>query len=157
LARVPRGQFARFIVVGCWNTAFSYCVYAFFTYILTGVIPYAYMAAMAVSSVINISVAYLGYKLFVFKTKGNYVREYFRCYVVYGAAAATNILLLPVLVILLDLVIVQQVYVPYIAGGALSLGTVFLSFFGHKEFSFKPQCGAATRATAPGEATESER
>jgi putative flippase GtrA len=141
LARVTNGQFVRYIIVGGWNTLFSYFVFAFFTYILTGVIPYAYMAATVISSIINITVAYLGYKRFVFKTKGNYLAEYLRCYVVYGSAAVASLILLPVLVYLLNFVIVQRVYVPYIAGAIVSLGAALVSFFGHRNFSFNCQPG----------------
>jgi putative flippase GtrA len=94
------------------------------------------MAAAVLNTVVNITVAYLGYKIFVFKTKGNYVREYLRCYLVYGTTILVNLALLPVLVAALDPLIRPQVYAPYIAGAILTAGSVVLSFLGHKRYTF---------------------
>ncbi len=135
--RIPEGQFIRYLLVGAWNTFFGYALYAGLNYVLTDVIPYAYMAASVISNIIAITVAYLGYKVFVFRTRGNILREYLRCYAVYGAAAAMNLILLPVLVTGLNFIITQRVYAPYIAGAILTAVTVLASFFGHRNFSFK--------------------
>jgi putative flippase GtrA len=131
----PVAQVARYLIVGVWNTFFGYGLYALFTYLLTGIVPYAYMLASVLSNVIAITVAFLGYKWFVFKTKGNYLREYLRCYVVYGTAFLVSLALLPVLVALLDLVI-RPAYAPYVAGAILTVGTVLVSFIGHRHYSF---------------------
>jgi len=111
----PLDQVARYLIVGVWNTLFGYGLFALFTYLLTGIVPFAYMLASVLSNVIAITAAYLGYKWFVFKTKGNYLREYLRCYLVYGAAFLITLALLPVLVFLLDRVVAPRT-APYIAG-----------------------------------------
>jgi len=149
-----RKQFVRYLVVGVWNTVLGYAVYALFTALLTGVIPYAYLAASVISTIISVTNAYVGYKLFVFKTKGNYLREYLRFFVVYGAAGLVNLLLLPLLVplcawligqhhwTLLNMagktLVVQQSTAPYLAALLLLVVIVTASFFGHREFSFRP-------------------
>ena len=67
---VPGGQLGRYLVVGIWNTAFGYATFALFTLLLEGHVPASYMVASLLASVINITVAFLGYKWFVFKTAG---------------------------------------------------------------------------------------
>jgi putative flippase GtrA len=132
---LPPGQVARYLVVGVWNTLFGYGLFALFTWLLTGIVPMAYMVACVLGNAIAITVAFLGYKWFVFKTKGNYLREYLRCYVVYGTAILANLALLPVFVKLLELIVGLK-YAPYIAGAVLTAGTVLVSFVGHRQYSF---------------------
>src|ERR1700674_2234048 len=81
---IPPGQFGRYLLVGLGNTVFGYATFAFFTAILDRYVPQSYMLASVLASVLNITVAFLGYKWFVFKTKGNYLREWGRCVGVYG-------------------------------------------------------------------------
>ena len=81
---IPPGQFGRYLLVGAWNTAFGYGSFAFFTALLSPVVPHSYIVASAISSLLNISVSYFGYKIFVFKTKGDYMREWIRCVAVYS-------------------------------------------------------------------------
>ena len=134
--RLPIGQVFRYLLVGAWNTFFGYGLFALFTYLLTDRLPFAYMAASVLSNVIAVTVAFLGYKWFVFKTEGNYFREYARCYLVYGTAFLANLAMLPVLVCLLNWSLGPRPSVPYIAGAALTAGTVLVSFLGHRHFSF---------------------
>ena len=135
-SHIPPGQVVRYLIVGVWNTAFGYGLYAGFTYVLTGRIPFAYMVASVLANVIAISVAFIGYKWFVFKTEGNYLREYFRCYVVYGTAFLVTFALLPIVVGLLNWTLGPWKSVPYIAGAILTGGSVVVSFVGHRQFSF---------------------
>jgi putative flippase GtrA len=130
-------EVVRYLIVGGWNTAFGYGVFAALTYLFTGVIPYPYMVANAVASVLSITVAFLGYKLFVFKTKGNYLREYLRTWVVYGASTLSGLALLPVMVMLVGLVIKNAAIVPYVAQAVLTPIVVASSFLGHKKYSFR--------------------
>jgi putative flippase GtrA len=133
------GQIIRFLLVGGWNTAFGYCLYVAFTYLLTGVIPYAYMAAHVLAYVLSITVAYFGYKFLVFKTKGNYLREYLRTYLVYGASCLMGLVLLPVAVMLVRPFCPKLALAPYIAQAFVLPIVVATSYFGHKKFSFRPR------------------
>ncbi len=135
--KIPDKQIIRYVIVGTWNTFFGYAVYAFFTYMLTGLVPHAYIFASVIANVISITVAYIGHKFFVFKTKGNYLREYMKFYAVYGVAVIVNITLLPFVVAAVSYVTNQEKYSPYIAGIILTSITVICSFFGHKNFSFR--------------------
>ena len=72
---LPSWQFLRYLLVGAWNTVFGYLTYAVLTWVLSRHLAYGYLYAAVFSNVIAISVAFLGYKWFVFKTHGNYLRE----------------------------------------------------------------------------------
>ena len=118
---IPPGQLARYLVVGAWNTLFGYGTYALFTALLAPVIPHSYVVALVLSSLLNITVSFLGYKWFVFKTKGNYLREWMRCVAVYSSGIALGVCLLPVVVYILRHGTRFQAAAPYL-GGALLTG-----------------------------------
>ena len=134
---IPPGQLGRYLIVGACNTAFAYGSYALFTALLNQYMPASYMAASLISSVLNITVSFLGYKWFVFKTRGNYLREWLRCLTVYSGSIALGLLLLVPTVFAVRELTGWPDAAPYIAG-ALILGVqVILSFVGHKRFSFR--------------------
>jgi putative flippase GtrA len=135
---IPPRQFGRYLLVGAWNTAFGYATFAIFTAVLDKFVPQSYMLACVFSSGINITVSFLGYKWFVFKTKGNYLREWLRCVGVYGGNILFGLALLPIMVYVLRHHFGFQKQAPYIAGALLTGFTVIVSFFGHKHFSFRP-------------------
>jgi len=133
----PVGQFVRYIVVGGFNTVFGYALFALLTWSFKGLGPYNYMYAAVLGNVIAISVAFLGYKWFVFRTRGNYLIEWMRCFGVYGGSALISLAGLPILVLILRHVLHRPGQAPYLAGALLMMVTVLFSFFGHKNFSFR--------------------
>jgi putative flippase GtrA len=147
--QLPPAQFARYLMVGLWNTVFGYSTYALFTALLMPRMRFGYILASVFSSLLNITVAYFGYKFFIFKTQGNYLAEWFRCILVYGSALLPGLVLLPLLVEGLHYGFHLDRSAPYIAG-ALWMGlTVIYSFLGHKNFSFRvPDKVAVDAATA---------
>jgi putative flippase GtrA len=134
---IPPRQFGRYLLVGAWNTLFGYGSYAFFTAILSPLIPHSYVAACVISSLFNISVSYRGYKFFVFKTKDNYLREWVRCVGVYSGGILFGVLTLPVLFVIIRRNTRFVTQAPYIAGAVLTAFMVVYSFMGHKKFSFR--------------------
>lgn len=136
-SHIPPGQFARYLVVGTWNTLFAYGSFAALTAALESVVPQSYILASVLSSVINITVSFLGYKWFVFKSKGNYLREWIRCVGVYSGGIVLGLLLLPIIVLTIRHNFACQREAPYIAGALLAGVTVIMSFFGHKHVSFR--------------------
>jgi len=162
---LPSWQFGRYLLVGVWNTAFGYLTYAALTWVLSRHVAYGYLYAAVLSNLIAISVAFLGYKWFVFKTRGNYLREWMRCFVVYGAAALPGLLLLPMVVsalvyfchispgarvghathFQLTAAYMSATFLtaPYIGGAILTAGTVVFSFFGHRHITFRKPPGKA--------------
>jgi len=137
ISHIPPGQFGRYLIVGVWNTAFGYSTFALFTAVLDRHIPFSYLAASLLSSVLNITIAFLGYKWFVFKTKGNYLKEWSRCLVVYSGAILLGLALLPPSVFAVTYLTEDPRTAPYIAGALLMGFQVILSFLGHKTFSFR--------------------
>jgi putative flippase GtrA len=133
----PPGQFGRYLLVGGFNTVFGYGTYALLTAILDRVTPHGYILASVVSGVVNVTVAYFNYKWFVFKTKGNYLREWARCLLVYSSAIALNTVLLPVVVFAIRRWTSFFAAAPYIGGAVLIGCTTIYSFVGHKRFSFR--------------------
>ncbi len=134
---IPPGQFGRYLLVGLWNTLFGYGTFALLTAVLNPIVPHSYMWASLLSSLLNITVAYLGYKWFVFKTKGNYLREWLRCVAVYSTGIILTLIALPILVLVIRRNTHFFAQAPYIAGAILTAFVVLYSFFGHKHFSFR--------------------
>jgi putative flippase GtrA len=133
---IPPGQFGRYLIVGGFNTLFGYSCFALLTLVMTPHLPHAYMVANVLSSIINITVSFLNYKWFIFKTKGNYLREWLRCIVIYSGGILVGALLLPAGVVLLRHVTPLQESAPYVAAAILMAINVIASFIGHKKFSF---------------------
>jgi len=136
-SHIPRGQFGRYLLVGVLNTLFGYGAYAALTAALTPFVSHSYIPASIIAAPLNITVSYLAYKRFVFKTHGNYLREWTRCLMVYGSAMILGIVLLPPVVFLVRLVSGLDRPAPYIAGALLMGFNVIYSFLGHKNFSFR--------------------
>jgi putative flippase GtrA len=134
---IPPSQLARYLVIGVWNTLFGYGTYALFTALLAPVVPHSYVVALVLSSLLNITVSFLGYKWFVFKTKGNYLREWMRCVAVYSSGIALGACLLPIVVYILRHGTRYQASAPYLAGALLTGFGVLYNFLGHKKFSFR--------------------
>jgi putative flippase GtrA len=76
--------------------------------------------------------AFICYKLFVFRTRGNILREYFRCYIVYGGMALAGTAGL--------LVLVESLGMSPVAANCVSTVVLtFVSYLSHRNFSFKSQ------------------
>jgi putative flippase GtrA len=136
-SHIPPRQFGRYLIVGTWNTLFGYGTYAMLTALLDPVVAHGYILAMLISSPLNITVAFLGYKWFVFKTKGNYLREWSRCMAVYLSGILLGPVLLPIVVLALRSGVGLTRSAPYVAGALLTGFGVIYNFFGHKRFSFR--------------------
>jgi putative flippase GtrA len=136
--RIPSAQFFRYILIGSWNTVFGYTCFFLVNRWLATVMPaYSYIAANLLANLIAITVAFLGYKWFVFRTKGNYLREWLRTLMVYSASVTFSTLALAPLVGLIRHATRYQTQAPYIAAAVVAIFTVLSSFFGHKHFSFR--------------------
>lgn len=81
-----------YLIAGIFNTIFGYVlsilIYHYYQYHLSVI------TIGIIINIISISVAFVGYKVFVFKTVGNWLYEYFRCYVTYGVSAIVGMGLL---------------------------------------------------------------
>jgi putative flippase GtrA len=88
----------RYLAVGACNTIFGYGCFALFTLLLTPVLSYGYVAASILANLFSITFAFLGYKWLVFKTKGNYLREWIRCVGIYAGGMILSAAALPLVV-----------------------------------------------------------
>jgi len=138
LAQMPAGQLRRFIAIGLWNTVFGYACFALLTVLLGRVFTeYGYILAGFIAGVVNITVSFFGYKLFVFKTRGNFIGEWLRCMIVASSGIALGFVLLPVLVYLIRRFTGFDHAAPYAAGAAIAFGNAILNFLGHRNFTFR--------------------
>jgi putative flippase GtrA len=134
-------QFVRYLLVGGFNTAFGYSLFALLNWSFTGLGSYSYMYAAVLANLIAITVAFLGYKWFVFHTRGNYILEWIRCVGVYGSSMVIGLAGLPVLVPILRTHMQRQERASYLAGAIMMIVTILFSFFGHKNISFRQSLG----------------
>jgi putative flippase GtrA len=168
----PAGQFVRYLIVGVFNTVFGYGTFAVILTLLNGIMPtqFLYLTVVLASLLSvppNITAAYLGYKYFVFRTKGNFLREWLKCFAVYGTGMIPGLVALSALTRFLQSVIhnhavwlhgllntveqhlsgrvltfVQHVatgraMAGYIAGAAVIGVSTIYSFVGHKKITFR--------------------
>lgn len=106
---------------------FGYFIFVLLYYLLATRVHYVIL--LALSNVLSITNAYIGYKVFVFKTKGNYWLEYSRFYIIYGSALLLNFIFLP-------LCVEYLMISPPVAQGGLMFISVIFSYYGHKKMSF---------------------
>jgi putative flippase GtrA len=169
----PAGQFVRYICVGVFNTFFGYINFAVILALLNTALPIRWLyltvvLASILSVPLSITVSYLSYKFLVFRTKGNYLGEWFKCFAVYGTGMIPGLVLLSALTrflqslfhshatslhILLNtverhlggrpLVFLQHIatgnaMAGYIAGALLTGISTIYGFVGHRTFTFRP-------------------
>jgi len=122
------GAKLHYLLIGIWNTIFGYGVFVALYY-WTARFNIHYEVVLVLSQIISVTNAYILYKKFVFRTKGNFVQEYFRFCTFYWLSFMTNIFLLPLLVEVLR----QD---PMLSQGLLTLGTAAMSYFWHANYTF---------------------
>ena len=138
---LPAGEVIRFLIVGASNTLISFLIYAAFVRFYTVLMPAHKLlltdAASITSKPIAITIAFLCYKHFVFRTKGNYLKEYIRCFAVYGVSTPAELLILPAATKVLQLFALTHTHAPTLAGLVSAVLIASYSYFAHKKFSFK--------------------
>src|SRR5260370_32979342 len=108
--RVPGSQFLRYLCIGVVNAFFGYISFAVILTLLNAALParLLYLTVMLASILavpLNITVAYLTYKFLVFRTKGNYLGEWLKCFTVYGTGMIPGLIALSALTRLLQSII----------------------------------------------------
>ena len=135
--RTQLWQAVRYLLVGGFNTCFGYGLFVGFNYLFRSLGVFGSEIASLLSSIIAITVAFLGYKWFVFRTRGNHLREWLRCLSVYGGSMLFTLVALPPLVLLLRREFSHPQMASNVAAAILAVVTVVASYFGHKHFSFR--------------------
>lgn len=118
----------RYLFIGVINAIFGY-VTGVAVYLALQKIIHVVLIATFVN-VITITFSFITYKIFVFKTKYNWLKEYLKSYIVYGSSALMSIVILWLLIDKVNMNI-------YVAQAATISITVAVSYFGHRYFTFK--------------------
>ena len=84
----------RYILVGGYNTVFSYALYAFFLWISGHTHP---QTALFLSFLLSSFNGFWTQKIFVFATHNNWKKEYIKCLFGWGISYLLNIILLDIL------------------------------------------------------------
>jgi putative flippase GtrA len=139
---LPKGEVIRFLMVGVSNTVSSLAIYSAFVILFGHLLPHSSKALIAdfafvVSTPIGITIAFLCYKHFVFRTHGNYLKEWLRCFAVYSVTFPMGLLILPAATNVFLRAALTRSYAPFLAGIVNSGIIACYSYFGHKKFSFK--------------------
>lgn len=117
----------RYLLVGCVNTIIGYSI---------GIVLYKALGSNLgiiwvgiLSNMISITVSFLTYKIFVFRTKGMWVLEYAKSYLIYSGIAVISIFFL--------WLFVEKMNISIWLSQALVIGvTVIISYLGHSRFTF---------------------
>ena len=118
----------RYFLAGAWNTLFGYGLMVYLYSIFNEKL---HIVALAFSSsFIAISMSFITYKLFVYKTKGRWLAEWLRSFIVYGVATLFSIFLLWLFVEIVGINI-------YTSQALSSILVILGSYFGHQNFTFK--------------------
>jgi len=121
-------QKIRYLVAGGWNTIFGYMLGVFAYLWLYDQMHIFFISIL--TNIIAITMSFLIYKLFVFKTSGEWLKEYLRIYLVYGVIALIGTILLWGLVDYFKINI-------WISQGLVLTPLFFVSFILNKKFTFK--------------------
>lgn len=116
----------RFLLVGGFNTVFAYGVYAF----LLEIIKLPYLLALFIQYFITINVSVATMRYYVFRSKGNFIKEFLKAWSVYIGLFFANTVGLSFLVEIcrIDELWAQGIYLTF---------STILTYILHKYFSFR--------------------
>jgi len=150
---LPPVQVIRFLAVGVWNTLFALLLSTVLVAFYSHILPHKWILftadfASITAKPIAITMAFLCYKHFVFHTRGNYLREWIKCFAVYGVGTIPELVALPLATkffLLFPLGFLSPLFTRiHISNPAAVLAilvvavfTAIYSYFAHKKFSFK--------------------
>ena len=116
-----------YLLVGGLNTAAGYGVTIGLYYLLRS---WPIVIIGTLGNILCITLSFVTYKLFIFKTGDHWFPEYLRCYLVYGASALIGVAELWLLVDIAHITI-------WLSQGIVMATAVPISFFGHEFFTFR--------------------
>lgn len=118
----------RYLLAGGFNTLIGYAIGVSLYKALESNLNIIWIGI--ISNIISITISFLSYKTLVFKTKGFWLTEYMKSYIVYGGIALVGIFFLWLFVDIMKISI-------WFAQ-ALVIGlTVMISYFGNSRFTFR--------------------
>jgi putative flippase GtrA len=123
-------QKIRYLVIGGYNTVFGYGCFALLWWLFSQQLHY--IVLLTISHILSVINAYMGYRLFVFQSKGKWLKEFFKFNLVYLGTFAINLVALPVLI--------EEFKVHALIAQALIIViTVLASYVIHNKITFKKQ------------------
>ena len=139
---LPSGEVIRFLLVGGSNTLVSLGLYSGCVILFGHLFPHRGKPLIAdiasiTSKPLAITVAFLCYKHFVFRTRGNYLKEWLKCFAVYSVSTPAELVILPLATKAFQLDALTHPYAPFLAGVVNAVVIACYSYFAHKKFSFK--------------------
>lgn len=117
----------RFLLVGGYNAAFSYIIFALAIHFIGEA---HYQLCVALQWLISSVFSFTNQKLFVFCTKGNWIQEYFKCCTTWVISYICNAIVLEILVRF----VTKNVYVGQIFSLLCAAVVTYILF---KHFAFK--------------------
>ena len=84
----------RFLFIGCVNAGIAYLIFALCIFILG---QQHYQLCVILEWVLSSPISYLNQKFFVFCTKGNYIKEYLKCWCTWAVSMVLNSIILEIL------------------------------------------------------------
>jgi putative flippase GtrA len=135
LMRLVHDQRVAFLVVGGINTLVGFGIFVACSLTVGHTVDHRFgkvagaLVTVAISHVLSVLFAFVMHRRFVFRVRGHVLRDLARFESVYLTALAINAVALPVLVEL------GMARIP--AQAIIIASTTFLSYFGHRHFSFR--------------------
>ena len=126
------GEKLRFLIVGIWNTALSIAL----LWVLERVIPHdassvlQKQAILIVAWLLSVTQNFFTFKLGVFRTQGNWWREYARMYVTYAGTFVVQSVMVQAISAYFDVSM-------FVANLPTIFVVTILSYMGHKHFTFR--------------------
>lgn len=117
-----------YLLVGGFNTLAGYLIGIGIYKVLNSDFGIVWVGIIA--NIISITVSFLTYKLLVFKTKGKWISEYAKSYIVYGVVAIIGIFLLW---FFMEKIIISI----WLAQALIMVITIAISYIAHSKFTFQ--------------------
>lgn len=118
----------RFLLVGGWNFIFGYLAFVGLYYFL-GDVLFEHLVVI-LSSILGITNSFIFHRWLTYHSTGVWWKEYFKFYIVYGGQIIINLILVAIFVSYYGF---NAYWVQFVILVMLTL----LSYWGHKNFSFK--------------------
>jgi putative flippase GtrA len=143
LLRFVRDQRVAFLIVGGVNTAVGFGWFVLFEFLVGKPLGgNGYLVTLLLAHVASVLCAFVLYRRFVFRVRGHVFRDLARFELLYLVSLGINFVTLPLLVEVAH-------FQPIAAQAMIVVVTTVISFFGHKNFSFR-----RPNPTPPEEPTE---
>jgi putative flippase GtrA len=119
----------RFLIAGAINTAVGLGVYPLLYWSLQPM-GAGYLEVLIISQILCITFSFITNKYYVFKSKGNLKKEYFKFFAFHGFYFVLNLVCLPILVETMKIN-------PIISQTLFSVAVIVTSYFWHNAVTFK--------------------